>query len=61
MAFARMIDNTLARMIDEVLRPCRDSSVSTRAKVLEVPANRAHLVGLRAASPAPFKPRGFRS
>jgi hypothetical protein len=40
-----MIDNTLVRMIDEILRQSRDSSVSGRSKMLEVRANRAHLVG----------------
>jgi hypothetical protein len=40
-----MIDNTLARMIDEMLLSCRDSSLSGRSKMLEVRANRAHLVG----------------
>jgi hypothetical protein len=56
-----MIDKTLARMIDEMLRHCRDSSVFGRSKMLEVRANRAHLVGLPFLRPRPSKAQGFRS
>jgi hypothetical protein len=56
-----MIDNTLVRMIDEMLRPCRESSVSGRSKMLEVHANRAHLVGLFALFPRPSKSQELRS
>jgi hypothetical protein len=56
-----MIDNTLVRMIDEMLRRSRNSSVFGRSKMLEVRANRAHLVELRAFRASPFKPQGFGS
>ena len=59
--FTGMIDKTLARMIDEMLRHCRDSSVFGRSKMLEVRANRAHLVGLPFLRPRPSKAQGFRS
>ena len=39
-----MIDKTLARMIDESLRICRQSEASLRRKPLESHAEQAHLV-----------------
>jgi hypothetical protein len=56
-----MIDNTLVRMIDEMLRSCRESSVFGRSKMLEVRTSRAHLVELRAFRAHLSKPQGFRS
>jgi len=38
-----MIDNTLARMIDETLRERREIGGFCRRKMLEVPVNQAHL------------------
>jgi len=56
-----MIDNTLARMIDEMLRrPCKSSAFPLQ-KTLEVRANRAHLMfpaDLLSSFP---QPSGFRS
>ena len=54
-----MIDNTLARMIDEILRRSRDSYVFGRSKMLEVRANRAHLVELRVLLACPSNLRDF--
>jgi len=42
-----MIDNTLARMIDETLRGACEIDGFCRRKMLEVPVNQAHLSHLR--------------
>jgi hypothetical protein len=38
-----MIDNTLARMIDETLRECLEIDGFCLRKMLEVPVNQTHL------------------
>lgn len=56
-----MIDNTLARMIDETLREAGEIDGFYRCKMLEVPVNQAHLQGFAAARAACLKCREFRS
>jgi hypothetical protein len=56
-----MIDNTLARMIDETLRETAEIDGIWPRKMLEVPVNQAHLQGLVAAFASLLKCREFRS
>jgi len=56
-----MIDNTLVRMIDEMLRRLCKSSAFPLQKTLEVRANRAHLSGLLILPAYPANSQGFRS
>ena len=51
--FTGMIDKTLARMIDETLQMCRNSFASGVRKMLEVRANRPHLLTLPALFAVP--------
>ena len=53
-AFARMIDKTLAHMIDETLRGHRNSFRFRTLKMLEVRVNRAHLSGSPICMRAPL-------
>jgi len=54
-----MIDNTLARMIDETLRQCLEIDGFCRRKMLEVPVNQAHLQGPRQRSRPGSNVRNF--
>jgi hypothetical protein len=54
-----MIDKTLVHMIDETLPDYRNSYAFGPAKMLEVRADRAHLVGLLRCASAFFKNRDF--
>jgi len=56
-----MIDNTLARMIDETLRKCLEIDGFCPRKMLEVPVNQAHLEECRTPSAHCLKSREFRS
>ena len=56
-----MIDNTLARMIDETLRRLAEIDGFCPRKMLEVPVNQAHLQDLVAAFARRLKCREFRS
>jgi len=54
-----MIDKTLARMIDETLPQCRKMFGIRWRKMLEIPVNQAHLMGLPICAQAPFNCQGF--
>ena len=54
-----MIDNTLARMIDETLRQCLEIDGFCRRKMLEVPVNQAHLRSPRLRPRDPSNPGNF--
>jgi hypothetical protein len=54
-----MIDNTLARMIDETLRECLEIDGFCPRKMLEVPVNQAHLEERRTLPRIASNPRNF--
>ena len=54
-----MIDKTLARMIDETLREMPKMFGIWCRKMLEIPVNQAHLIGLPICAQAPFNCQGF--
>jgi hypothetical protein len=56
-----MIDKTLARMIDETLQRCRNPLGFGMTKLLEVRANRAHLMDSAIRSRQLLQLQGFRS
>ena len=56
-----MIDNSLARMIDETLQKSLEIDGFRPRKMLEVPVNQAHLQGSVAAFARRLKCQEFRS